>query len=123
MNRREATVLIVLIATLLSGSALSVHKRWLRARNAQQVTLTATDSLPDDDGLTGLINLNIATTRQLEALPGIGPVLAERIIAYRTRHGGFRRVSELRSVSGIGPKRYAVLAELVTVLPTSESTP
>ena len=59
--------------------------------------------------------LNRATPRQLDGLPGIGPVLAGRIIEYRERKGSFRSVSELRAVSGIGEKRYAALKGLVTV--------
>jgi competence protein ComEA len=61
------------------------------------------------------MNLNQATPRQLDGLPGIGPVLAGRIVEYRQRKGGFRSVSELRAVSGIGEKRYSALKDLVTV--------
>lgn len=63
----------------------------------------------------GLLNLNTATAEQLEELPGIGPALAEAIIAERERRGGFRNVLELRDVRGIGEKRFADLVELVTV--------
>jgi competence protein ComEA len=63
----------------------------------------------------GLVNLNTATQTDLEALPGIGPVLAGAIIDERERRGGFRSVQELRDVDGIGEKRYADLADLVTV--------
>jgi len=63
----------------------------------------------------GLVNLNSATSLQLEELPGIGPVLAEAIITERTRRGGFRSVNELRDVRGIGEKRFADLVDRVTV--------
>lgn len=63
----------------------------------------------------GRLNLNTATQAQLEALPGIGPAYAQAIIAERQRRGGFRSVNELRSVRGIGEKRFAQLAPLVTV--------
>ena len=63
----------------------------------------------------GLVHLNTATQTDLEALPGIGPVLAGAIIDERERRGGFRSVQELRDVDGIGEKRFATLAELVTV--------
>ena len=63
----------------------------------------------------GKLNLNTATQAQLEALPGIGPTYAQAIIAERQRRGGFKSVNELRSVRGIGDKRFAELAPLVTV--------
>ncbi|GAA2874447.1 ComEA family DNA-binding protein [Streptomyces mexicanus] len=60
------------------------------------------------------VSLNTATAEQLETLPGVGPVLARHIIDYRTQHGGFRSVEELRQVTGIGDRRYADLRGLVT---------
>ncbi|MGW1271168.1 helix-hairpin-helix domain-containing protein [Streptomyces sp. NPDC002491] len=57
--------------------------------------------------------LNTATVDQLEALPGVGPVLAQHIIDHRARHGGFRSVDELRDVNGIGERRFADLRNLV----------
>lgn len=61
------------------------------------------------------LNLNGATAQQLEELPGIGPVLAERIVEYRTEHGGFGAVSELTEVSGIGEATFADLEDKVRV--------
>jgi len=66
-------------------------------------------------GAGGKLNLNTATEAQLEELPGIGPTYAQAIIAERQRRGGFTSVNELRSVHGIGDKRFAELAPLVTV--------
>jgi len=63
----------------------------------------------------GKVNLNTATQTQLEELPGIGPTYAEAIIAERQRRGGFTSVNDLRSVRGIGDKRFAELAPLVAV--------
>jgi competence protein ComEA len=64
---------------------------------------------------SGPINLNTATLEQLDALPGIGPVLAQAILDERIRRGRFRSVQELREVRGIGEKRFADLADRVTV--------
>lgn len=66
-------------------------------------------------GPAAKVNLNTATAAQLDALPGVGPVLAQRIIDYRERHGGFRSVSDLRQVDGIGDARYEQLKDLVSV--------
>jgi competence protein ComEA len=60
------------------------------------------------------VSLSTATAEQLETLPGVGPVLAQHIIDYRTRHGTFRSVDELRQVTGIGDRRFADLRSLVT---------
>ena len=62
-----------------------------------------------------VIDLNNATSAQLETLPGIGPSLAGAIIAERERRGGFRSVNELREVRGIGEKRFADLRDRVMV--------
>lgn len=62
---------------------------------------------------TAPIPLNTATVDQLDTLPGVGPVLAQHIIDYRTQHGGFRSVDELREVNGIGDRRFADLQNLV----------
>lgn len=59
------------------------------------------------------IGLNTATAEQLDTLPGVGPVLARHILDYRTEHGGFRSVDELREVNGIGDRRFADLRPLV----------
>jgi competence protein ComEA len=63
----------------------------------------------------GPVNLNTAGLEQLQTLPGVGPVMAQRILDYRTAHGGFRSVADLRQVSGIGDARFAQLKDLVTV--------
>jgi competence protein ComEA len=61
------------------------------------------------------LDLNSATVEQLQTLPGLGPVFAQRIIDYRTQHGGFHTVDELRQIPGIGPHRFAELKPLVRV--------
>jgi competence protein ComEA len=63
----------------------------------------------------GPVNLNTATLEQLQTLPGVGPVLAQRIIEYRDQHGGFATVADLRQVTGIGDARYNELKSRVTV--------
>jgi competence protein ComEA len=63
----------------------------------------------------GLVDLNTATETELDALPGIGPVLAQRIVDHRSREGAFRSVDQLDDVPGIGPAIAAELAALVRV--------
>lgn len=62
-----------------------------------------------------MIDLNRASTLELDALPGVGPVLAGRIIAHRERHGPFRHPEELLAVRGIGSRLFAKLRSRVTV--------
>ncbi|SCE51724.1 competence protein ComEA, partial [Streptomyces sp. DvalAA-14] len=59
------------------------------------------------------LSLNSATAAQLDALPGVGPVLAQHILAFRTQHGGFTSPQQLRQIPGIGPRKYATLQPLV----------
>jgi competence protein ComEA len=63
----------------------------------------------------GKLDLNRATAEELQGLPGIGPVLAQRVIAQRTTHGPFHTVDDLRDVKGIGKKRMDQLRPLVMV--------
>jgi competence protein ComEA len=57
----------------------------------------------------GTVDLNTADATALETLDGIGPALAQRILAYRAAHGGFRTVNDLQNVAGIGPKKFAAI--------------
>lgn len=61
------------------------------------------------------INLNSADADDLDDLPGVGPVLARRILEYRDRHGGFTRLEELKEVKGIGDRTYRRIAPYVTL--------
>lgn len=66
-------------------------------------------------GTGGPLDINAATVAQLEALPGVGPVLAQRIVDWRAEHGRFSTVDELREVSGIGARKFADLKDRVRV--------
>mgnify|MGYP003385276577 CR=1 FL=1 len=69
----------------------------------------------------GLLDLNRATEQDFDALPGIGPKLAERILAHRQSVGAFHSLDELRAVKGIGKKKFERIRPLVTVTPETSS--
>lgn len=70
------------------------------------------------EGTAFLVDLNDGTSAELEHLPGIGVVLAGRIVAHRASHGAFRRVEDLMWVPGIGEKRFQQLRPFVEVRPS-----
>ena len=61
----------------------------------------------------GRVSLSSATAAELDALPGIGPVTAQKILDYRAEHGGFRSVDDLDAIPGIGPARVEQLRDVV----------
>jgi len=61
------------------------------------------------------VNLNAATVAELEALPGIGPRAAQRIVEFRTKNGGFKKVEDLMKIQGIGERSFLRLRPLVTI--------
>ncbi|MEO0080499.1 MAG: helix-hairpin-helix domain-containing protein [candidate division WOR-3 bacterium] len=115
MNSREKTVLLTLTVMFLLGAGISLLKRAKFCRQAERMQLVIQGTFSAESSPYRKVDLNRATRYQLEALPGIGPVIATRIIQYREQHRGFRRVAELRCISGIGPKRFAALKELVAI--------
>jgi comEA protein len=115
MNKKELAVLLFLSAAFLVGALIQGVKgqRLKKQLMANPVQITE----PDEPAIEPLVDINRAGLEELDALPGIGPVLAQRIIDYRQKHGGFKRIDELRNVPGIGPKRYAAIKDLVNCKP------
>lgn len=73
------------------------------------------DRMPAVADIDGRVNINTATQAELESLPGIGPTLASRIIAYRQEHGAFTRLEDLQKVSGIGEGLFNKIKDLITI--------
>src|SRR6476661_8050896 len=97
---------------LLALALLAVTVPALSAQDTQAAKATATASAP--------VNLNTATVAQLEALPGIGQRVAERIVEYRTKTGAFKKVEDLMNVQGIGEKSFLKLKPMLTVTPSKQ---
>jgi competence protein ComEA len=65
--------------------------------------------------IDGPININTANQEELETLPGVGPVIAQRIIEYRQINGSFQTIEDIQKVQGIGPKTFEKMQEMITV--------
>ena len=85
----------------------------------EESRVEGTAAAPADAGAAasgdGKVNLNTATSGELESLPGVGPVMAGAIVAWREENGQFSSTAELQEISGIGPKTFAKLEPLVSV--------
>ena len=99
--------LINLAAPLADGEQVVVPRRGATAPASGAAGAAA-------GGSTGPVQLSTATLEQLDSLPGIGPVTAQKILDYRQKHGAFTSVDELDAVPGIGPARLDQLKDLVT---------
>ncbi len=96
MSKKETVVLGVLLVALIGMNAYQFARRELGKKGAQLVVEQGTIA----------VSINRATRGELEELPGIGPVLADRILRYREENKGFRTLEELQDVKGIGPALY-----------------
>jgi competence protein ComEA len=101
---KAALELVNLAAPVADGQQVIVP---LRGRSGTGGAATAPGAPPQP------VHLNSATLEELDTLPGVGPVTAQKILDYRTEHGAFSSVDELDSVPGIGPARLAELKKLV----------
>ena len=94
-------MMAAIAAVALSAPALSAQSK------APAPKPTATAAAP--------VNLNTATAEQLATIPGVGPKMAERIIDYRQKNGGFKKIEDLMNVSGVGEKSFLKMKPLITV--------
>jgi len=79
--------------------------------------VTTPSQPPSAQASAAPLDINTATATQLEALPGIGPATAKRILEYREKNGSFKKIEELMNVPGIGEKSFLKLKPLITVTP------
>ena len=77
----------------------------------------AQNAPPPASDKTALVNINTASAAEFEALPGIGPKMAQRIVEYREKNGAFKKLEDLMNVKGIGEKNFLKLKGQLTVAP------
>jgi competence protein ComEA len=101
------------------GANLDAVNLAARLADGQQIIVPSAMAAPASDPAGGAdpaaaapsapVSLGSATLEQLQTLDGVGPATAQKIVAYRTEHGGFRSVDDLANVPGIGPKKLAAI--------------
>ena len=72
---------------------------------------------PAANDKAGVVNINTASATEFEALPGIGPKMAQRIVEYREKNGAFKKIEDLMNVKGIGEKNFLKLKSQLTIAP------
>ena len=131
--KKPVNILVILtcvFAAFLGG--FHIGRRMNRSPvHIYQITPAAEESQPEEPeeeeaaeeevteetepGVVFPLNINTATIPELDELPGIGPVLAQRIVDYRTTCGGYKAVEELLKVNGIGEAKLMEIIDLITV--------
>jgi competence protein ComEA len=109
LTRRADSAAVNLAAPLADGQQIVVPARAGSGAGSGGVQPSAGGA-----HTSGPVHLNTATVEQLDALPGVGPVTAQKIVDYRQQHGAFASVDELDAIPGIGPARLRDLRELVS---------
>jgi comEA protein len=122
-NRNEQVVLLMLSAALLVGIIISYIDRenthsipdFDVQKSAVPVPQIPEETHITDTGIAVSIDVNTATTKDFEKLPGIGPQIAQRIVDHRTKTGSFTTLEDLTKVSGVGPKTLERLRPMITL--------
>lgn len=110
---QETKALIFLLTALLVGSGITLYKR-THPQFAPELIIEKREVDPEHQTQSPLhqeqggnkIDLNQATTVELQLLPGVGPSLSQRIVEYREAHGEFHQIEDLMQIPGIGPKTF-----------------
>ena len=110
------------IGRKMNRSPVHIYQITPAANSQPQALEEAEDAVEEEEvteetetGVVFPLNINTATIPELDELPGIGPVLAQRIVDYRTTYGKYKAVEELLKVNGIGDAKLMEIMDLITV--------
>ncbi len=126
LTATERTVILFLTVTFLLGAGIRLYQETFpsakrfdyRASDSTYAALNEAiekDQLPRDSVSSRIVNINRASKEQLESLPGVGEVTAERILLYRDEIGNFKNIDDLKNVKGITKKRFKQIKPFITV--------
>lgn len=102
------------VAGMLVGRSINQNNVTIQSPSTTSAAPQA-DTLAAPTTVSDLININTAPIELLDTLPGIGPVLAQRIVDYRQTNGDFKNISELSNVEGIGNEKLLAIYDMITV--------
>ena len=120
LTRQEKFVIIFLLIGAICGVSYSYYRKF-HPPFRSKFSRPKKDNAAFEEGLDALlkdeksVNINTATLEEMLKLKGVGPVLAHRIIEYRTTNGLFREKDELKNVKGIGPKKFDAMKENILI--------
>ena len=104
LTKAERKTLLIIVSIIFIGSVIKLV--YNPQVSAQQFI---------EDKIRQTININTATSVELESIPGIGQVTAMRIIDYRSQHGKFSSIQDLKQVKGIGDKKAQIITQHITI--------
>ncbi|MCA1562779.1 MAG: helix-hairpin-helix domain-containing protein [Acidobacteria bacterium] len=104
MRRLSCAIVTLMLAATVGAPAVTADQAKAKPAPAKPAVTSASP-----------VNINTASSSQIEVLPGIGARTAERIVEYRQKNGGFKKIEELMNVKGIGEKSFLKLKPLITV--------
>jgi len=114
LTKHEKCILIFLIFTAFLGVGISFYKK-ISYPIPIRAAYNKSSIIRDRIEKAAIVNINSATQKELTTLKGIGPVLADRVIEYRKRHGYFAQKEDLQKVKGIGGAKFEEVKEMISV--------
>ena len=123
-TKNEQKILLFLAFLFLVGTAIKAYKAYVAPPEQPHFEYAESDSVfaarsttpaPPASLTQRRVNINTAAAAELDALPGVGPAMARQIVEYRTAHGPFKTLDDLRNIKGLGPKKVEKLQPMVTL--------